>query len=148
MSCHAQIVTAVCTYMHALGVAELLHSLHGIYEVVVGIHLMRPELVHVHEPVEISELKSREVSATYRRAWSGWTLTSWPFPLGLNPFACFASAGNPLGPQSLPSSSFGRFGFFFGASSLLSLSLPSLAFPFAPDFSGPRSRGGELLGKI
>ena len=42
--------------MHTLRVAKLLNSLNSVYELRVWVHLMRPELVHGKEPIQVGQL--------------------------------------------------------------------------------------------
>ena len=43
--------------MHTLRVAKLLNSLNSVYELRVWVHLMRPELVHGKEPIQVGQLR-------------------------------------------------------------------------------------------
>ena len=43
--------------MHTLRVAKLLYPLNSVYELGVWVHLMRPELVHGEEPIQVGQLR-------------------------------------------------------------------------------------------
>ena len=47
------------SHLHGALVAELLDRLEGVAEVRLGVHLVRPELVHCHQPLQILRLQSQ-----------------------------------------------------------------------------------------
>ena len=48
--------------MHAFSVTQFLYSLHRIVEWCLWVHLVRPELICLEQPVEVGHLQSRQVT--------------------------------------------------------------------------------------